>query len=56
MDQVLLKELLAHLRLMEDVRSQPKWAAAYSKFIEGVANHMTVIWIVSADGHVVDAN
>ena len=42
-DQVLLKELLAHLRLMEEARSQPKWAAAYSKFIEGVANHMTVI-------------
>jgi hypothetical protein len=42
-DQVLLKELLAHLRLMEDARSQPKWAAAYSKFIEDVANHMTVI-------------
>jgi hypothetical protein len=42
-DQVLLKELLEHLRLMEDARSQPKWAAAYSNFIEGVANHMTII-------------
>ena len=42
-DQVLLKELLEHLRLMEDARSQPKWVAAYSNFIEGVANHMTII-------------
>lgn len=42
-DQVLLKELLEHLRLMENATSQPKWAAAYSKFIEGVANYMTII-------------
>ena len=42
-DQVLLKDLLARLQEMEDARNQPNWAAAYSKFIEGVANHMTII-------------
>jgi hypothetical protein len=42
-DQGLLKELLTHLQVMEDAKSQSKWAAAYSKFIEGLANHMTII-------------
>ena len=42
-DQGLLKELLTHLQVMEEAKSQSKWAAAYSKFIEGLANHMTII-------------
>jgi hypothetical protein len=42
-DEDVLKELLAHLQLMEDAKSKPNWATAYSKFVECAANHMTII-------------
>jgi hypothetical protein len=42
-DKILLRELLIRLQAVEDAKSPKGWAAAYSKFVEGLANHVTII-------------
>lgn len=42
-DHVLLNDLLARLQAVEEAKSRPAWAAAYGKFVECAANHMTII-------------
>jgi hypothetical protein len=42
-DKILLRELLIRLPAVEDAKSPKGWAAAYSKFVEGLANHVTII-------------
>jgi hypothetical protein len=42
-DEALLGQILEHLEAMEEAKSQSTWATAYSKFIAGLANHVTII-------------